>query len=1312
MTATIKAIDGASVHKITSGQVVVDLQTAVKELVENSLDAGATNIEIRFKHYGLRSIEVADNGSGIPEGDHANIALKHCTSKLASYEDLAEVTTFGFRGEALSSLCALSESVTVTTCTKPPMGVKLEMAPDGQVKHTTKTARQKGTSVTLLNLFSPLPVRRKEFQLPCAGQHGQHSPVRLSASNLLDSGSKSVQLRTNGPSTPRAAAVALWGNKALDNVVDLDIAFDVEQDKHALKRITTLTGDENLARPSSVRVSVKGLISKFSPNHGRSGTDRQFFYVNGRPCNLTKIQKTFNEVYRSFNATQSPFIIADFIVPPDTYDVNVSPDKRTIFVHNEANLLSALRTSLEETFSPSRSTFDLHGSQPWTQKPFSPTPLRKSSASNSQPIEEEDELESSSIGPSESEARSNSPMQIDDHDTIPTNVPPSSPPAPAELPNETQSTPLFLDADSDGDDPDDSVSVVLDTTRAAWTQPSETPDRHREVPEDEDEPPRKKRRSEGVQRKIVDMFKPSSLPKISRDDAATGGEEMHVDEPPPTRTLRAKSQVYEKTSVKSPQRLASQLKIFAMPGSQAPLEEEADDDQIDEEVIHQVDSPDDTNETPNDHRSDDEASVRSATPTLPLVTSKMPIPELVDLTGDDLFEDDIPTIPAPGSSLTSSVASAPIPRPEVIKSTDNETDITLRFDITHITGVWANLRRDFVNSFEDILSPPSHDPPMDVSSISSTQDEAKATQTLTRVIEKSDFARMDILGQFNLGFIIVRRQKRSVDDDTNLAGAPTDDLFIVDQHAADEKYNFEQLQQTTKIKSQSLLKPIDLELTAADELIAVENMHVLQSNGFDVLVSPESDDGDDMTSRKRLQLLAQPTWRNSFTFCMSDRVARCQPYIFLNSKETISDLLDKRSAVYSDRPVTVSYKLIGWEPDVVFLPYGPQLRKQRKALAFSPQACSAFQQAQIQNVHILAKELMENKRNVADLFSRYTTAVALRVAYGHQVVSDDDDYLRLIKEAVTVTQVCGMPASTFLDYFPVFRFFPSWFPGTHYANVARAGRPAVRRLIEEPYNWVTEKLANGDTTPSFIASQIDALGHPPTAEDREDIRTAAAVIHSAGAETTTSNLIKFILVLLLFPEVQKAGQGEVDKVVGKDRLPTFEDRASLPYTELVLQELLRWHPVTPVGVPHRTRQEDTYKGMRIPKGSFIFPNVESMAMDESVYTDPTKFNPTRYLAISEGGNGEPFFEPAFGFGRRTCPGRHLGSATIWIAIATIFATMQVSKAQDDDGNECSVDEAFDVGLTSRPKPFECHIEHRSEIAKELLAQMENAPGAP
>lgn len=142
---SIQGIDAASVHRLTSGQVVTDLQTCVKEIVENSLDAGATSIEVRFKNYGLASIEIIDNGSGIAPADYDSVALKHYTSKLASFDDIATVRTFGFRGEALSSLCALCESVTVVTATESeaPMGTILEFDVRGRVKSRSgKAARQ------------------------------------------------------------------------------------------------------------------------------------------------------------------------------------------------------------------------------------------------------------------------------------------------------------------------------------------------------------------------------------------------------------------------------------------------------------------------------------------------------------------------------------------------------------------------------------------------------------------------------------------------------------------------------------------------------------------------------------------------------------------------------------------------------------------------------------------------------------------------------------------------------------------------------------------------------------------------------------------------------------------------------------------------------------------------------------------------------------------------------------------------------------------------------------------------------------------
>ncbi|KAL1721544.1 DNA mismatch repair protein MutL [Schizophyllum commune] len=355
----IKAIDKASIHRITSGQVVIDLQTAVKELLENSLDAGATNIEVRFKNHGLKSIEVVDNGSGIAEKDFEGIALKHHTSKLAAFEDLTTVRTFGFRGEALSSLCALCDGFTITTATSGPLGEMIEMDRNGKIKKRSKVARQRGTTVQLSNIFTPLPVRRKEFERnakrefgkalhllnayalgPCASNDGK--PVKLTVSNQMDKGAKSVQIRTPGQPSCRASVTALWGPRALDNVVDLDLSFDVERDRVSMRR---LNPNGILTDLPPIHVTVKGLVSKFTVGAGRTGTDRQFFFVNGRPCDLSKVQKAFNEVYKSFNATQSAFLVADFQIPTESCDINVSPDKRTIFLHNETNLIAAFKVN-------------------------------------------------------------------------------------------------------------------------------------------------------------------------------------------------------------------------------------------------------------------------------------------------------------------------------------------------------------------------------------------------------------------------------------------------------------------------------------------------------------------------------------------------------------------------------------------------------------------------------------------------------------------------------------------------------------------------------------------------------------------------------------------------------------------------------------------------------------------------------------------------------------------------------------------------------------------------------------------------------
>lgn len=160
----IKAIEKSVVHKICSGQVVIDLATAVKEMVENSIDAGATVIEVKLKNMGTDSIEVSDNGCGIDPENYAGIAMKHHTSKLKNFEDLDSVKSFGFRGEALNALCEISGSFHVTTRQElQPVGAQLEFDSFGRLTKQKVIARSIGTSILVENLFEKLPVRRSEF---------------------------------------------------------------------------------------------------------------------------------------------------------------------------------------------------------------------------------------------------------------------------------------------------------------------------------------------------------------------------------------------------------------------------------------------------------------------------------------------------------------------------------------------------------------------------------------------------------------------------------------------------------------------------------------------------------------------------------------------------------------------------------------------------------------------------------------------------------------------------------------------------------------------------------------------------------------------------------------------------------------------------------------------------------------------------------------------------------------------------------------------------------------------------------------------
>ncbi|EEB95848.1 hypothetical protein MPER_05119, partial [Moniliophthora perniciosa FA553] len=154
--------------------------------------------------------------------------------------------------------------------------------------------------------------------------------------------------------------------------------------------------------------------------------------------------------------------------------------------------------------------------------------------------------------------------------------------------------------------------------------------------------------------------------------------------------------------------------------------------------------------------------------------------------------------------------------------------------------------------------------------------------------------------------------------------------------------------------------------------------------------------------------------------------------------------------------------------------------------------------------------------------------------------------------------------------------------------------------------------------------------------------------------------------MIHYPEVQQRAYEEIMSVVGQDRLPVYSDKESLSYLDCVLTETLRWSPVAPLAVPHRALEADTYNGMFIPKGTVVIANIYGMSRDENVYSEPEKFDPTRYLPQPHG-KGEPLFTAAWGFGRRICPGRHFAPIALWHAMACILATMEIKPVEDKNG---------------------------------------------
>ncbi|XP_041771568.1 mismatch repair endonuclease PMS2 [Anopheles merus] len=813
-SSKINAIDKETVHRICSGQVVLNLAIAVKELVENSLDAGATLIEVKLRGCGAELVEVSDNGSGVEEKNFEGLTAKYHTSKLKEFTDLESIETFGFRGEALSSLCALSDMIITTRHSTAPHATKLTLNHEGRIQTRAPCAHPVGTTVSLTNLFATLPVRKKEFQRNIKREFQRMCQilqayclvsvgVRIICTNHTAKGGKSVIMSTQGSSRVLDNVTALFGTKQTAELMPLvpciggngkiqDLEASDFDDSMALTQ-------EEVDNFNLSRYKIEGYISSCAHGSGRSTKDRQFYFINSRPCEPKQISKLINDAYHRYNVHQQPFVFLNLMLDRSEVDVNLTPDKRQVLVNNEKILMLAIRKSIKKTFQTVPSSFTMQN----------------------QNLSDTNRLLNISL-----------PSDKDDED---------------ENGEERED---FLNSSSSDKCTAGDLLFTFQPPKMASGSGSGTGGGQK-----------RKRSSNcsGGMQKMIDFLNITKASQQSCNDSMADEEDTTMRS---SKQAKNEENPYDLTILKEPSSeeraehvVKESVKVIRCTNGkeQDPLSQEArQEDEHSMKANAGGSSQESVTELVSFLSCKTEAS-GSTSPSLSqtsasrVIDGEMEIiPESSSETLLSLAEFAAPIKREPSDkSIASSIStSQSILLDDELSDEERQADDMRHRNQQQLSVSWDSLEQ-LIKREQALQSARTADQNSLTrlrfkSKINPTSNKAAESELQTE-ITKDDFAKMEIVGQFNLGFIIVRLG---------------DDLFIVDQHATDEKYNFEDLQRTTVLQNQRLVVPQPLELTAVNEMVLIDNLDVFEMNGFKFEV-----DGAAPTTKK-VRLMAKPYSRN------------------------------------------------------------------------------------------------------------------------------------------------------------------------------------------------------------------------------------------------------------------------------------------------------------------------------------------------------------------------------------------------------------------------------------------------------------------
>jgi len=328
----IRVLDPQLVARIAAGEVVERPASVVKELVENSLDAGSSQISVEVRSGGVSLIRVMDNGSGIPSAEVELAFDRYATSKIGSVDDLESISSLGFRGEALPSIAAVAQVDIVTRAADEPAGTYLSLQ-DGEAVNRESQGRSQGTTVTVKNLFRKVPARLKFLKsLATENSHMANVVSRYALAfpevkfALLIDGR--ATLRTPGSGRLIDSIIEVYGLEVAQNMLEIE-------------------GGRWEDRPAISSPLVTGMVG--SPSISRSNRDYISLFVNRRWTNSRLLAWAVEEAYHGLLMQgKHPVAIINISLSPGEVDVNIHPTKTEVKFHHEHAVFSAVQKAVRQ----------------------------------------------------------------------------------------------------------------------------------------------------------------------------------------------------------------------------------------------------------------------------------------------------------------------------------------------------------------------------------------------------------------------------------------------------------------------------------------------------------------------------------------------------------------------------------------------------------------------------------------------------------------------------------------------------------------------------------------------------------------------------------------------------------------------------------------------------------------------------------------------------------------------------------------------------------------------------------------------------